>query len=480
MTVYCSVCGLNSAEYICLKCKKVFCGNCVKREERELRICNSCGSTNIQELSTPSGKKLLCLECGSSNIGTGKRIIRFCPICGTPVKNVNILWNEIINTYRILPNEIANAIRPISKLIADLKLLKGSLIKLRSTQVFSDLDVDKQLSDLLLLADKSLSEIEKHLDILESIEFGTIRNKEYYLANPDELEKLMANVESFNRVAKNLKRYIKVIIEEISSNIPHISERIEKIRTIKSFLNRYNSKLKIAPEEWVLGVFEYKSLKSDFLHFSSNRGKLIITDNQLIFFDNLKKASILISQINDLVSTGIVRKRAKIHSEFGYVEFTLSNADRIRLYNLLNKLRDSAFSKDTLLLQSITTVSLALDVTKMNAKLTQLVKKFRNSVHTEYGINSHWVSSKEHISMEYAPSTVRKMDSLQYTISPSKVRLIELQSKLQEILNELNTLKKSLGDGKITYTYYIKRYTEKYIEYYRIKSEIDNIIRNKL
>ena len=215
MRVYCNICGINQAEYICLSCKKVFCDNCVRKEVQEIRMCKSCGSTNIQELNVESGKKFLCLDCGSSNISIGKKVVRYCPLCGSHVKNVNSLWNDAIATYRMLTNEITNAIQPISKLVTDLKLLKKRLSKLRNERILSDLDVDKQLVELLLFLNKSLFEIEKHLDILDGINFEIINDKEYYLANPTEFEKLMNNIESFNRVVKNLKRYTEIIIEEL-------------------------------------------------------------------------------------------------------------------------------------------------------------------------------------------------------------------------------------------------------------------------
>ncbi len=482
MRVYCNICGINQAEYICLSCKKVFCDNCVRKEVQEIRMCKSCGSTNIQELNVESGKKFLCLDCGSSNISIGKKVVRYCPLCGSHVKNVNSLWNDAIATYRMLTNEITNAIQPISKLVTDLKLLKKRLSKLRNERILSDLDVDKQLVELLLFLNKSLFEIEKHLDILDGINFEIINDKEYYLANPTEFEKLMNNIESFNRVVKNLKRYTEIIIEELSAGLHSISEKIEKINSVKSFLNQYGSELKIPSEDLLLGVFEYKSLKSDFIDFLSNKGKLIVTDNQLIFFDKTaKRAFLQVSQIIDVKYTGIIRKRTRIDSKVGFIEFTLSQADSIRLNNLLNKLKNELFSKDTLLLQSITAVSFSPDISKVNTKLMKIIKKIRKNMYSR--VESNLVHSSPEINfppiVSGPPNNISLKENPSHNfVSHSQIRLIELRSKLHEIFNELEALKNSLSEGRITYSYYIKQYTEKYIEYYRIKNEIDKILNN--
>jgi len=463
LVVYCNQCGVEPAEYICTNCKKVFCQKCTNSKEITFQFCNKCGSTNVQEVNTGNIHFMICLDCGSRNISIGNRISRLCPICKKEVRNINLLWKEINSTFRELVSKLTKFIQPLSEIIVELKNSKEKLVALRDQGFFIDIDVDRQLMDLNLMINKAIKEIETHLDILLGSDINIIDDKDFYFSNPNEFTNLINNVENMRRIVNNLIRYSKVIVEEANSRIPDIHEKIIRIQEFKNYITKIKDTLNITPNEMILGYFDFELRGSDFLD-AKGQLKLVISDRQWILLKkNSKVVSLDPEQILSINIVGIVRKRCRIQTTLGFIDAKFNNANLRRFENLFNRIKYDSNLRESLVFQSVTTIAFEPELSNVKTKLSELVKKLRNPKVRKVSIDK--LHNKPH-EIPLIPDT---------TDYETELIRSSLTFRINEIMQELEKLKNDFQMGKIPYNYYIKRYTELYIEYFRLKNEFERL-----
>ncbi len=337
--ILCTFCKKPRALYFCLECKSLFCENCAHIEVRNYNFCSECYSTDLRELKEKRDYqetlKVICLDCRSSKIKTGKKKTQLCPACEKKsFENISKYQNYLYTQYQEFGKQVMIALDILYPFVKKMDWYRDRVLALRKQGYVIYPFLEEKLLEAYLAFDiikqKVLERESHYLSILRQYVLDFSNKKQI---NPYKFKEYMEKLETIElenslyrrSIDKFLERYIE-LFAELEGSLNILDFYRERFEDWKDILNLMLKEVPFCtlPEIDCTGSSSSLQVKTGRGHlFFTNKRIICVGKRGLVSKSAIRFFELPISKIVDCkVDKGILSRKALLKTMNGTVKFS--------------------------------------------------------------------------------------------------------------------------------------------------------------
>jgi len=337
--ILCAFCKKPMALYFCLECKSLFCENCAHIEVRDYNFCGECHSTDLRELKERKGDqetiKVVCLDCRSAQIKTGKKKTQLCPACEKKsFKNISKYQHYLHMQYYEFCKQLLIALDLLYPFVKKMDWYRDRVLTLRDQGYFIYPLLESKLLEAYLSFDtikqKALERESHYLSNLRQYVLEFLKKKQI---NPYKFKEYMEKLETIELESSLYRRSINKLLERYTELFAELEGPLNILDFYRERFENWKEVLNLSMKEVPLcNLPEIDCTgSSSSLSLKTGRGHLFFTNKRIIFVGKkglVSKAAtkffeLPISKIVDCkVDKGILSRKALLKTMNGTVKFS--------------------------------------------------------------------------------------------------------------------------------------------------------------
>ncbi|MFX1237020.1 MAG: B-box zinc finger protein [Promethearchaeota archaeon] len=319
--------------HYCEDCESSCCSDCLLERTKEFRLCQSCGSKNIEK---DDNDRLKCKDCGSTMIKIVEEQYKACPNCkSTNIVNVFEKKESLEREFLDQIKKIQGFAEPFIKLKNDLEKAREKIRKARDYPItcYHYPDMEGKMVTMFKLFNETVNLVLDKINI--HLHHFTI-NRDYFFdihSQPNSSLRIIGGIlKNLIRSHNSIEEFINNNVKTIECELKKIEENLKVCAYVTEYFLKFEKDLKLSHQEKPVYAIAAK-LDNGFNPspvIRTTRGYLFITNLDIMFVQthlfNKKKKNLLIKNpIKDLqnikaTQSKLVRRR-KIYLEFIYAKY---------------------------------------------------------------------------------------------------------------------------------------------------------------
>ena len=297
----CKVCENNNATHMCEDCGTVICAGCIEQRVREYNLCKEC-QHNLG-VPLPGENPLKCPECGSDNLGVGRRTMEVCPHChSSRIVHISEKKRELAQDMRSAIMSLQYGHTKLREFTNHLVTAKRVLVSLRMANFLHYRWLEEKIEEIHSEFPAIKKRIGNHAEIVAKQMVaetkGLIDQSSWDTTQFPFIEGVVNRI---TELGIGYRALVEETLVQVRLGLNDVKKQLEGLKYYRRKFSPFYEYSELSVGELPVSAFPSISLAgSDFVKNDKANGTLYITNKRLIF----------------VAETGLVRKKTDIIFDF--------------------------------------------------------------------------------------------------------------------------------------------------------------------